>query len=81
MTGSTFGNAGTLAAFGFLTAYYLIILSRRRAHLFSRIENDLEASMQASARSHDEDMGKVIPVERPLAPTFEELELALQRVG
>jgi amino acid transporter len=142
---STFGNAGTLAAFGFLTAYYLIsiaapfylkkrselkrrhvllaviaglalalptvgsfypvppfpvdvfpyiflawmaiggswliILSRRRAHLFSHIETDLEASMQASARSHDQDMGKVIPVERPLAPTFEELELALQGVG
>jgi hypothetical protein len=36
--------------------------------------------MQASVRSHDEDMGKVVDVHngnRPLPPTFEELELAL----
>jgi hypothetical protein len=34
--------------------------------------------MLASARSHDHDMGKVTDVaERPLPPTFEELELAL----
>ena len=35
--------------------------------------------MQASVRSHDEDMGNVV-VElqhRPVPPTFEELELAL----
>jgi amino acid transporter len=142
---TTFGDGGTLAAFGFLTAYYLIsiaapfylrkrgelkrghvvlaviaclalavptigsfypvppfpvdifpyifltwmmiggswlyILSRRQSHVFADIEDDLEQSMLASARSHDEDMGKVIALERPLAPTFEELDLALQAVG
>ena len=33
--------------------------------------------MLASIRSHDEDMGKVIDLGRPVAPTFEELEFAL----
>jgi amino acid transporter len=142
---TTFGDAGTLAAFGFLTAYYLISiaapfylkkrgelklghvvlsvvaglalavptigsfypvpafpvdifpyiflawmlvgggwlfkLSRSRRRMFTEIETDLEASMLASVRSHDEDMGNVItvdPPERPLAPTFEELDLALE---
>jgi len=137
-----FGDGGTLAAFGFLTAYYLIsiaapfylrkrgelrarnvvvtvvacvalavptigsfypvppfpvdifpyiflswmlvggswlfALNRRQAHLFAEIETDLETSMSASAKSHDEEMGKVIDISRPLPPTFEELELALQ---
>jgi amino acid transporter len=138
---TTFGDAGTLAAFGFLTAYYLIsiaapfylkkrgelkpghvvlsviacvalavptvgsfypvppfpvdifpyiflawmaiggswlyTLNRRQRHMFADIEADLEISMLASIRSHDEDMGKVIHIDRPVAPTFEELELAL----
>jgi amino acid transporter len=141
---TTFGDGGTLAAFGFLTAYYLITiaapmylkkrgelkpnnvvvaviacvalavptigsfvpvppfpvrifpyiflawmlvggswlyaLNRRKGHIFSEIEVDLETSMQASVRSHDEDMGKVFDVHnghRPVPPTFEELELAL----
>jgi amino acid transporter len=137
---TTFGNGGTLAAFGFLTAYYLIsiaapvylkkrgelkpgyvvlsviaclalavpaigsfypvppfpvdifpyiflawmavgggwlfTLNRRQKHMFAEIEADLESSMKASARSHDEDMGTLI-IDRALAPTFEELELAL----
>lgn len=60
---------------------WLFVLNRRRASLFSQIESDLEDSMQASARRHDEEMEKVIPVERPLPPTFEELELALSRAG
>ncbi len=137
-----FGDGGTLAAFGFLTAYYLIsiaapvylkkrgelkpwnvvisviacvalavptigsfvpvppfpidifpyiflawmaigggwlfTLKRRQAHIFDEIETDLEVSMQASVESHHEDMGKVIELEeRPLPPTFEELELEL----
>ncbi len=139
---TTFGDGGTLAAFGFLTAYYLIsiatpfylkkrgelkpghvvltviacvalavptigsfypvppfpvdifpyiflawmavggswlyTLSRRQKHMFSSIEADLEASMMASVVSHDEDMGKVVSFERPVAPTFEELDLALE---
>src|SRR3984957_17142382 len=135
---TTFGDGGTLAAFGFLTAYYLIsiaapvylkkrgelkthhvvlsviacvtlavptfgsfypvppfpvdifpyiflawmvgggswlyTLNRRQQGMFADIEADLEASMLASTRSHDEDMGRVIDVdERPLPPTFEEL--------
>jgi amino acid transporter len=139
---TSFGDGGTLAAFGFLTAYYLIsiaapfylkkrgelkthhvvlsviacvtlalptfgsfypvppfpvdifpyiflawmviggswlfTLNRRQSHIFAEIETDLESSMLASARSHDHDMGKVTDVaERPLPPTFEELELAL----
>jgi amino acid transporter len=138
---TTFGDAGTLAAFGFLTAYYLIsiaapfylkkrgtltksavvlsvvacvalavptigsfypvppfpvdvfpyiflawmavggawlfVLNRSRKHVFADIEDDLEASMRASVHNHNEDMGKVIVLERPLAPTFEELDLAL----
>jgi amino acid transporter len=141
---TTFGDGGTLAAFGFLTAYYLITiaapvylkkrgelkprnvvvaviacvalavptigsfvpvppfpvrifpyiflawmlvggswlyaLNRRKGHIFSEIEVDLDTSMQASVRSHDEDMGKVFDVHngnRPVPPTFEELELAL----
>jgi len=143
---TTFGDGGTLAAFGFLTAYYLITiaapvylkkrgelkpnnvvvaviaclalavptigsfvpvppfpvrifpyiflawmlvggswhyaLNRRKGHIFSEIEVDLETSMQVSVRSHDEDMGKVFDVNngngnRPVPPTFEELELAL----
>jgi amino acid transporter len=137
-----FGDGGTLAAFGFLTAYYLIsiaapkylkkrgelrtrnvvvtviacvalavptigsfypvppfpvdifpyiflawmviggswlfTLNRRHSHIFAEIETDLESSMLASARGHDLDMGNVTDVtERPLPPTFEELELAL----
>ncbi len=147
-----FGDGGTLAAFGFLTAYYLIsiaapvylkkrgelkprhvvvtviacvalavptigsffpvppfpvdifpyiflawmavggswlfALSRRHGHIFSEIETDLESSMQASVRSHDEDMGTVIDfverpqaIDRPQAPTFEELELVLTGTG
>ena len=139
---TTFGDAGTLAAFGFITAYYLITvaaplylrkrqeltagpvviavvaalamavptvgsfypvppwpvklfpylflawmafggtwlfaLHRRRSHIFSEIEVDLEASMAASVHAHHEDMGTVAPLQRPLPPTFEELELALQ---
>jgi amino acid transporter len=138
---TTFGNGGTLAAFGFLTAYYLIsiaapfylkkreelrkghvvlsvmgglalavptvgsfypvpafpvdifpyvflawmvvggawlfTLNRRQAHMFADIEADLEASMLASVRGHDEDMGTVTTINRPLPPTFDELELAL----
>jgi amino acid transporter len=142
---TTFGDAGTLAAFGFLVAYYLITiaapvylkkrgelkprhvavaviacvalavptigsfvpvppfpirifpyiflvwmlvggswlytLNRRQGHIFAEIERDLETSMQASVRGHDEDMGKVFDVapvgNRPVPPTFEELELAL----
>jgi amino acid transporter len=145
---TTFGDGGTLAAFGFLTAYYLITiaapvylkkrgelkphnvvvaviaclalavptigsfvpvppfpvrifpyiflawmlvggswlyaLNRRKGHIFSEIEADLDTSMLASVRSHDEDMGKVFDVpndvhngNRPVPPTFEELELAL----
>jgi amino acid transporter len=138
---TTFGDGGTLAAFGFLTAYYLIsiaapvylkkrgelkthhvvlsviacvtlalptfgsfypvppfpvdifpyiflawmvvggswlyTLNHRQRHMFADIEADLEATMLASIRSHDEDMGKVINFERPVAPTFEELDLAL----
>jgi amino acid transporter len=142
---TTFGDAGTLAAFGFIVAYYLItiaapmylkkrgelkpgnvviaviacaalavptigsfvpvppfpvrifpyiflawmlvggswlyVLNRRKGHLFSEIEVDLETSMQASVRGHDEDMGQVLDVrgggDRPVPPTFEELELAL----
>jgi amino acid transporter len=143
---TTFGDGGTLAAFGFLTAYYLITiaapvylkkrgelkpnnvvvaviaclalavptigsfvpvppfpvrifpyifltwvlvggswlyaLNRRKGQIFSEIEVDLETSMQASVRSHNEDMGKVFDVNngngnRPVPPTFEELELAL----
>jgi hypothetical protein len=57
---------------------WLFTLSRRQQHVFAAIEVDLEASMQASVRSHHEDMGTVVPLERPLAPTFEELDLALQ---
>jgi hypothetical protein len=139
---TTFGDGGTLAAFGFLTAYYLIssaapmslkkrgelkvrnvviavvacvalavptigsfvpvppfpidifpyiflawmavggswlfILSRRETTMFAEIESDLEANMLASARSHADDMGIVLPLERPVPPTFEELELALE---
>jgi hypothetical protein len=57
-------------------------LNRRKGHIFSEIEVDLETSMQVSVRSHDEDMGKVFDVNngngnRPVPPTFEELELAL----
>lgn len=142
---TTFGDGGTLAAFGFLTAYYLISiaapfylkkrgelkasnvalsviacvalavptigsfypvpafpvdvfpyiflgwmavggtwlfsLNKRQSHLFSEIESDLDSSMIESARSHNEDMGNIIPIDRPLPPTFEELELALQGVG
>ncbi len=141
---TSFGDAGTLAAFGFLVAYYLITiaapvylkkrgelkprhvvvaviacvalavptigsfvpvppfpirifpyiflawmlvggswlytLNRRKGHIFAEIELDLETSMQASVRGHDEDMGKVLevtPESRPVPPTFEELELAL----
>jgi amino acid transporter len=139
---TTFGDGGTLAAFGFLTAYYLITiaapvylkkrgelkrrhvvlcviacvalavptvgsfypvppfpvdvfpyiflswmiigaiwlvqLSRRQSHMFAEIEADLEATMAASARSHDEDMGLVVvDISRPMAPTFDELELAM----
>jgi amino acid transporter len=138
---TTFGDGGTLAAFGFLTAYYLISiaapvylkkrgqlkphhvvisvvacvalavptigsfypvppfpvdifpyiflawmaiggtwlysLNRRQSNMFADIEADLESLMLASSRSHDEDMGKVIDIDRPVAPTFEELELAL----
>jgi amino acid transporter len=138
---TTFGDGGTLAAFGFLTAYYLIsiaapvylkkrgelrpihvvlsviacvalavptigsfypvpafpvdvfpyiflawmalggswlyTLNRRQQHMFADIEVDLESSMLASTRSHDEDMGRVVYTDRPMAPTFEELELAL----
>jgi amino acid transporter len=138
---TTFGDGGTLAAFGFLTAYYLISiaapvylkkrgelkrqhvlisviacvalavptigsfypvppfpvdifpyiflawmaiggtwlysLNRRQNNMFADIEADLESLMLASSRSHDEDMGKVIDIARPVAPTFEELELAL----
>ncbi len=137
-----FGDGGTLAAFGFLTAYYLIsiatpfylkkrgelkpghvvltviacvalavptigsfypvppfpvdvfpyiflawmavggswlfALSRRRKHIFAEIEDELDSSMQASVRSHEEDMGKLVVFKRPLAPTFEELDLALE---
>jgi amino acid transporter len=139
---TTFGDGGTLAAFGFLTAYYLIsiaapmylkkrgelkvrnvviavvacvalavptigsfvpvppfpidifpyiflawmavggswlfILSRRETTMFAEIESDLEANMLASARSHADEMGVVLPLERPVPPTFEELELALE---
>ena len=143
---TTFGDGGTLAAFGFLTAYWMIsiaapfylkkrgelkmhhvvitvvagvalavptvgsfvpvppfpidifpyiflgwmviggswlfMLSRRKGHLFAEIEVDLESSMQASVRSHDEEMGKVVDFEpRPVPPTFEELELALTGSG
>jgi amino acid transporter len=138
---TTFGDGGTLAAFGFLTAYFLIsvaapaylkkqgalkprhivlaviaciclavptvgsfypvpafpvdvfpyiflawvvlggswlfILSRRQRGMFAAIESDLDEAMLASANRHDEEMGKVISIERPLPPTFEELELAL----
>jgi hypothetical protein len=59
---------------------WLYALNRRKGHIFSEIEVDLETSMQASVRSHDEDMGKVFDVpaaSRPVPPTFEELELAL----
>jgi hypothetical protein len=59
---------------------WLYALNRRKGHIFSEIEADLDTSMQASVRSHDEDMGKVVDVHngnRPLPPTFEELELAL----
>jgi amino acid transporter len=140
-----FGDGGTLAAFGFLTAYYLISiaapvylkkqgvlrpinvlcsviacvalavptigsfypvppfpvdifpyiflawmavggswlysLSRRHQHIFGEIEADLEATMAASVINHDEEMGKVIPIDRPVPPTFEELELALYGTG
>ncbi len=143
---TTFGDAGTLAAFGFLTAYYLITvaaprylkkrgelragavvvavvsglalavplvgsfypvppfpvrifpyiflgwmlvggawlyaLSRRRRELFTGIEVDLEAAMADSVRSHDEEMGApVVPLTRPVPPTFEELELAFETAG
>jgi amino acid transporter len=138
---TTFGDGGTLAAFGFLTAYYLITiaapvylkkrgelktrhvvvcviacvalavptigsfypvppfpvdvfpyifltwmaiggswlyaLNRRQSNLFADIEADLESLMLASTRGHEEDMGRVITIDRPVAPTFEELELAL----
>jgi len=60
---------------------WLYALNRRKGHIFSEIEVDLETSMQASVRGHDEDMGKVFDVvdygSRPVPPTFEELELAL----
>jgi amino acid transporter len=140
-----FGDGGTLAAFGFLTAYYLITiaapvylkkrgelkpsnvvitviacvalavptigsfvpvppfpidifpyifltwmliggswlytLNKRKGHIFGEIEADLETSMLASVQSHEEDMGKVIDIiddgGKPMAPTFEELELAM----
>jgi len=139
---TTFGDAGTLAAFGFITAYYLITvaapfylrkrgeltagpvalavvgalamavptvgsfypvppwpvklfpylflawmlvggtwlfaLHRRRSHIFSEIEDDLEATMAASVRAHHEDIGTLAPIPRPLPPTFEELDRALQ---
>ena len=147
---TTFGDGGTLAAFGFLTAYYLItiaapvylkkrgelkaesvvlavvacvglavptigsfsrcrhsrsgifpyiflawmviggswlfILGRRNKALFTEIEDDLEKTMAASVVGHDEDMGTIIvpanqPAERPLAPTFDELDLALEPVS
>ena len=60
---------------------WLYTLNRRKGHIFAEIEADLDTSMQASVRSHDEDMGKVFDVNnngnRPVPPTFEELELAL----
>jgi hypothetical protein len=63
---------------------WLYALNRRKGHIFSEIEADLDTSMLASVRSHDEDMGKVFDVpndvhngNRPVPPTFEELELAL----
>jgi amino acid transporter len=137
-----FGDGGTLAAFGFLTAYYLIsiaapvylkkrgelktrhvvltvvacvtlavptfgsfypvpafpvnifpyiflawmavggswlyTLNRRQRHLFGDIEADLESSMLASTRSHDEEMGRVTNLEPSLAPTSKELEGAIE---
>jgi len=56
----------------------LVQLSRRQSHMFAEIEADLEATMAASARSHDEDMGLVVvDISRPMAPTFDELEFAM----
>jgi amino acid transporter len=142
---TTFGDGGTLAAFGFLTAYWMIsiaapvylkkrgelkaryvvvtvvaglalavptigsfypvppypvdifpyiflawmviggswlfVLSRRQPHLFSQIETDLESSMLDSAQRHEEEMGVITVIDRPLAPTFEELELAMEEAG
>ncbi|MBV8461962.1 MAG: hypothetical protein JO368_01615, partial [Acidimicrobiales bacterium] len=57
----------------------LYVLNRQRKHVFADIEDDLESTMRASVHSHNEDMGKVIVIERPVAPTFEELDLALLR--
>jgi len=55
---------------------WLYSLNHRQKHMFADIEADLEASMLASTRSHDDDMGKVVEIPRPMAPTFEELELS-----
>jgi len=141
---TTFGDGGTLAAFGFLTAYWMISLaapvylkkigelkwhhvvitviaavalavptigsfvpvppfpvdvfpyiflawmviggswlfihSRRKKGMFAEIETDLEETMAASVLGHAQDMGTINlpPLEPTLAPTFEELELALE---
>jgi hypothetical protein len=37
----------------------------------------IPTEIRRAAKRHDEEMGKVISIERPLPPTFEELELAL----
>jgi hypothetical protein len=62
---------------------WLFILSRRNRTMFAEIETDLEATMAASVLGHEEDMGTINlpPFEPPLAPTFEELDLALEGVS
>ena len=57
---------------------WLFLSSRRNRTMFAEIEADLEATMLTSAKSHADEMGTVVPFERPLPPTFEELELAVE---
>jgi len=69
---------------------WLMVLSRRDKTVFATIETDLEVTMAASVKGHGEDMGmgSIVTIEeipmtstpegRPLAPTFEELDLALE---
>jgi hypothetical protein len=62
---------------------WLFVLHRRKQGIFAEIETDLESTMAASVLGHAEDMGTINlpPLEPTLAPTFEELELALEGVS
>jgi amino acid transporter len=69
---------------------WLMVLSRRDKTIFTAIETDLETTMAASVAGHAEDMGmgSIVTIEelpmtgmtegRSLAPTFEELDMALE---